>query len=175
MKKLLALAVLSVMALAAMGAGYALWSTTITIDGEVHTGNIDVAWSLDGAPWDTEIVGKDVSSIDCQIVGDILTVTLINAYPSIDYYCPINVHSTGSLPVHLGPVEFDLSGMPVLDVVYDPPQIVEIDVDWTGEQLHNGEFVLGQLHVHLDNNAEQNEWYTFTADLTAYQWNESPF
>jgi hypothetical protein len=35
MKKLLILAVVSVMALAALGVGYALWSDTITITGTV--------------------------------------------------------------------------------------------------------------------------------------------
>jgi hypothetical protein len=34
--------------------------------------------------------------------------------------------------------------------------------------------LIGRLHVHLDNNAEQGQIYRFTGSLMGHQYNETP-
>jgi hypothetical protein len=46
MKKLLVLFAVTALAVTALSVGYALWSTTVTIDGTVSTGNVDARWSI---------------------------------------------------------------------------------------------------------------------------------
>ncbi len=49
---------------------------------------------------------KDVSDIRCEILDNVLVVVLTGAYPSIDYYCDIDIHSLGSIPVHIESLEY---------------------------------------------------------------------
>jgi hypothetical protein len=170
MKKLLTLMVVAVLALSALGVGYALWSETLTITGTVNTGSIGAAWSAD-AMWDDEAANKDVSSIECHVGNPAqseleteLYVNLTNAYPSINYYCEFNVEGTGTVPVHLiGPTVTN----------FDP--CLEVGVtDLTSSQLHTGDIVTGLISVHLTNACEQTTTYGFSGELVYHQYNETP-
>ena len=62
--KLGALFMISVMALAGIGAGYAAWTDTIYIEGTVNTGNVDIVIEKTSG---TE-VWKDLDTDDCVII-----------------------------------------------------------------------------------------------------------
>ena len=88
MKKLLVITLVSVMALAALGAGYALWFDTLSITGTVQTGGVDTQLSPPAAWGDTGDT-KNISSVSCYVTAeeDLLSFEVLVAYPSIDYWC----------------------------------------------------------------------------------------
>ena len=197
--------------LASLSVGYALWSKTLTITGTVNTGNVDAEWSLHN-PWywdeqlgyDTDDGGtlgvtppctegsdpgcKNVSDIKCVITGDTLNVTITNAYPSIDYYCNIDVTSTGTVPIHLENVTLTKPTAGVdpdhfdFEIVDDPDQGDNTTAysgalgDWLiCEQLHINDSAYGILHVHFDNESGimPGDVVTFSGTVLLVQWNES--
>jgi hypothetical protein len=156
-----------VMALGGAGAGYALWSETLYIEGTVYTGEVNVTIAA-GDSWDTEPPEKDVSNISCYTIDDTLFVLVQNAYPCIDYYQNFTINNTGTIPVKLGPLNITYNELP-------SGHILEITPDSNDTQLEPDEEFLGAIHIHLDNNATENTTYLFEADVTAYQWNEFPW
>ena len=172
MTKLLVLLLGTTVALGALGVGYALWAATATTTAVVKTGSVDLAWSLEGPGWDAEPPEKDVSSIECVIDGDTFLVTLHNAYPSIDYFCAFDVHSVGTVPVHLSELVFS-----------DLPPGIELRIQdkngfpacFAGIQLHQSDSVWATLHMHMTNEVPNaSSTYAFTGEITAFQWNEAP-
>jgi hypothetical protein len=121
---------------------------------------------------------KDVSDIRCTMSDDqqgipnqILNVEITNAYPSIDYYCDIDIHGTGSVPVHISDVTLDDgTGQPPL------PAGTTLELEACrfvpnggqppggtlpsplGAQLHASDRVYCTLHVHLPNAAQQDTY-----------------
>ena len=172
MKQLLILALASSVALAMLGVGYALWNASLNINTTVTTGTVDVEWSVEEPGWDAEPPEKDVSSIECIIDGNTLLVTLRNAYPAMDYFCTFDVHSVGTVPVHLSELVFS-----------DLPTGMELRIQdensfpvcFAGLQLHQSDSAWATLHMHLTNEVPNaSTTYSFTGEITAFQWNESP-
>ena len=172
LRKLLVLGFWTAGALAALGVGYAFWSTNVIVSGTVNTGSVGIEWSIEEPGWDAESPEKDVSSIECVIDGSTLSVTVRNAYPSMDYLCTFDVHSVGTVPVHLSELVF--SGL---------PNGFEVKIQdengfpacFAGIQLHESDAVWATLHLHLTNDVPNaSTTYTFTGEITAFQWNESP-
>jgi hypothetical protein len=171
----------SAIALAMVGGSYAMWSETIVMSGTVQTGTVDIAWSLEGYG-DSEIAGKDVSSIGATIdQNGNLVVTITGAYPCIDYWVDFNVECIGSIPVHFGitstPAYLFDSG--IITIISDNGQPL------VGTQLHHDEQWFGRLNFHITNDLWTNVlvpqgWaqgggpYTFTVSITGYQYNEYP-
>ena len=172
MKKFLVLFAAMAMAVTVLSVGYALWSTTLTIDGTVNTGTVEAAWSVEDQ-WVDEIK-PGTSAIYCEGAGtDLLTVTIENAYPSAHYYCLIDIHSMGTIPVHINNILIDKSGL------VDPNSTVEILPDPAGRlplacstQLHQGDSAYGLLHIHLENGEPQNEQLKFAVRTGVNQYNE---
>ena len=109
------------MALAGVTAGYELWSETLIINGTVGTGSFDVEMTVTGYG-DDEDAGKDVSSISADVSGYTMTVTIIDAYPSITYHVNFTITSTGTVPVHFTGWNPNLAGMPASADVTITPQ-----------------------------------------------------
>lgn len=170
MRKIGLLCLALVLALGTLGVGYALWSEDLYIDGYIETGDVDVDWSL--VDWWADDP-KDASSIDAYIIDDTLYVDIYNAYPSIWYYVMFDIHCVGSVPVHLGDFVISRGNLPSLATL----NIYMIDwPDWpiVPIQLHESNVAYGVIEIHLDNDAAENATYTFSAQITAGQWNEFP-
>lgn len=172
-------------ALAGIGVGFAHWSKTLTIDGTVNTGMLDVVWSAD-ASWDTEPPEKDASSISCWVdysadpTGETLAVVLDNAYPSIDYYQLVNLENIGTIPVHINSINFDVplcepDGAPSLTVEmlpFDPSTGLPFELAIVSStQLHGGDTAWGVIHVHVEQCAQQDSTIYFTGTVNVIQWN----
>ena len=167
--KIGAMFLVSVLALAGIGAGYSMWSETLTIEGTVNTGSVDVDWSIVDF-WDTEfpVPEKDVSSVTAEIVGNTLFVTILNAYPCIWYYVEFDIHCVGTVPVHFTDWVIDRVTLPAS---------VELELTpITTAQLHQGDIFSGTLGIHLINadDIDESAIYTFTVSLLAHQYNETP-
>ncbi len=159
MKKIGLLVMALIVALGGLGATYALWSDSLYLEGTVHTGDIGLEWSQ-GEPWDTEITGKDASWGECYIEGDMLYITVYDAYPSIYYHFPIDLHGVGSVPVHTAMTV--TNGNPAWVII---PEMSDL-------QMHLGDTWDGEIIIHLDNTAEELTTYTFGIQLDYWQYNE---
>jgi hypothetical protein len=170
MKKFLVLIAAMAMAVSVLGVGYALWSTELQIEGTVNTGTVEASWSVE----DMYVVEqKDVSDIICRLERpDLMVVDLMNAYPSAEYYCLINIHSTGSVPIHIADVLIDRGNLPPGTTVEILPNDMGAPQIACSTQLHQGEAAFGLLHIHLENDAEQNTQYSFSVKTAANQYNE---
>ncbi|MBE3137081.1 MAG: hypothetical protein IMZ43_06800 [Thermoplasmata archaeon] len=162
--KLGAMFLVSLMAIAGVGASYAYWAETITMSGTVNTGSFNIEWSL-GAIGDTETPGNDFSHVEAVISGDgnTLTVTVVNGYQCIEYYVNFDIHNAGTVPAHLG--GFNVVGGNT------PADWIWIGGDPSGTYLNPGQSWLGTMSIHIDD-AVMNGVYTFTITIPAHQYND---
>ena len=125
-KKIGLLALALVLALGALGVGYASWTDSVTIDGSVNTGTLDLqiqsvseTWvykvvcvnGYGGAPFEGYYVSDTkLDEPDCLLyVGsaqtsyttnpDVITVTFDNLFPDVDFVADFVLHYVGTVPV----------------------------------------------------------------------------
>jgi hypothetical protein len=192
--KLGAIFIISFMALAGTGAAYALWYEDLYIWTDVHTGTVDVHWSL-GGTWSNQL--KDVSTMNSFIVDTddhiaplgTLYCEIFNAYPCVEYWFYFDVHNIGSIPVHFTPLrQYDSGYYPMVDPAwiedlqvfitriedtagnvlerFNPPELIQ----WV--QLHPGEVAFGYYMVHFNNNLPQGTLVYLDMYTRAHQYNE---
>jgi len=178
MKKVTLLGMVLVLCLAAVGIGYAGWVKDLDINGTVNTGTYDVVFEEAGG-WDTEATDKNVSEIQCVIDAEgVLQVTLIDAYPCIDYYNEVDIHCVGTVPAHI--YAYEISETPLwLEVellMYDEAGNLVPLVLQPAVQIHYCETFAVVVHVHLTNDAPEDlggaTAETFTAKIFTGQYNE---
>jgi hypothetical protein len=191
-----ALLMLMVLALASLGVGYGLWSETLTIRGEVHTGEVDARWvtagcfefnswpALPTAPEDYgEAEGKDVGQWKISIDPDddqILHFEITNGYPSYAVDCQVHFLVEGTIPVIVrgtaigaGP---ELTGCTLTGdnkKTLQCDQLTVIFTDNLGSQLHPGDEAASSLTVHVEQPADENAVYEFDVRVCMAQWNEA--
>lgn len=184
------LAILLIVLLAGVGVAYGLWSETLTINGTVNTGEVDVGFS---GPYVTEWV--DVNGYpkweprekdryaECTAVATNLdpnsngnegiTITVDDAYPS--YHCAVkfDISNLGTVPVHIT--------RPYVPEGQEIPSWVTVSAcypQWY--QLHPGNSAWAWILIHFTNDdydnelVDENGTYTFTFQVDALQWNEAP-
>jgi hypothetical protein len=106
MKKLGFIILALVVAIGAMGAGYAWWTQSITVNADVDNGYVQASFTHDqltpifadlgdtgGVAWYTETISGAVTP------GDTLTVNISNAYPGMTAEIPITIRNTGTVPI----------------------------------------------------------------------------
>jgi len=159
------------LALALTGVAFAHWTDSLYISGTVNTGTFGAELSV-GVGHDTEPPAKNVSSISGVLSNDkkTLTVTITNAYPCIDYYLPIDVHCTGTVPLIIENILINRGTLPENTTLEILPAAVGSPLQ-VGTQLHYCEEAKGELHVHLDEDAVENRTYTFSITINVVQWN----
>jgi hypothetical protein len=174
--------VILIIALAAIGVGYGLWSKVLFIGGTVQTGNVnadfvnastnDSGHELDPSTipglerkdvGNCEVVIGDQTPNDLIVNNDLLTVTIYNGYPSYSCTVDFTVWNSGSVPVKVQ--AFNFTGLPpVLDLTTSGPSV--------DTQIEPDHGVAGALTVHVRQEAEESATYTFSAAITLVQWNE---
>ncbi len=187
------LAALLIVGLAALGLGYGLWSKTLTVDGVVHTGNLDADWvltacsELHGWPGPLqpgEYLGKDVGSVTATIDAtdpQILHFTVENGYPSYVADCEVEYENTGAIPVNVvattivpgaGLTNCTLTGNQTKTLSCD--QLTVVFVDGIGAQLDPEDQLASSLRIHVEQPAKERSTYEFDVLVCLAQWNESP-
>ena len=195
MKKCLLLCFLVVLLLGGTGAGYALWSETLYIDGTVNTGEVDWEWWNDIFPgeepyatsqdtgtdpsWDKDVASTETDFEDTDGDGDydLFLVTVDNAYPGYWNHLSTWVHCNGTVPIIIEGATLTYNGDDYLlpDGVWVITDDGVMRFKWgnnTGDQLHfcderNMSFTFQVLQP-----APQDSTLLFTISLVAVQWNE---
>ena len=176
-----------VIMLALLGVGYALWSDTLVIDGTVHTGEVDMAFSPcetnDPGEGDDPGYWKHVASCECgQSDGslddqydngfDQMDITIEGGYPSYSCEVSYDMSNIGTVPVHLYSVlaDYDPGALDVVQSCVDGQEgIVE-----PGYQLHPGEHVYCNMVLHVRQEAPENETLYLHKEYFWGQYNEAP-
>lgn len=177
------LAILLIVLLAGVGVAYGLWSETLTIDGTVNTGEVDVGFSgpyvsewveVNGSP-QLEPKEKDefaecyANAVDLDKTSDGnegIEITVMGAYPS--YHCAVkfDISNLGTVPVHITKPTGDQNNPAWVTVKACYPQ-------WY--QLHPGKSAWAWILIHFTNKdlVDENGEYKFTFTINALQWNEA--
>jgi hypothetical protein len=130
-KKLGLIALAVVMALGAMGVGYAYWFDTFKINGTVTTGSLVVgikdledqtSYEMGGAVTTSDNSG---AAIGQSGYFDEITETISNAYPGYATKIRLSVKNLGTVPVKFGGFQFS---EPALDPGYTPFNVNNIDI-----------------------------------------------
>ena len=175
-----------------LGVGYALWSETLTIQGTVQTGEVDVEFSTHPVEECIDINGvltcpeppekADAANCTVEFLGgetdpngdngaNLLQVTVTGMYPS--YHCKVgfDVTSTGNVPVHVW----------LPEATGDIPAWVATNFEdcyTAGIQLHEGQSTgLCTMDIHFTNDQappENSGPITFGWTILATQFNEDP-
>ena len=172
MKKIGLICLALVLALGALGVGFAMWDKTLYIDGTVNTGEVNAIFTTASCTEDPEVEGKDVGSCTLTGIGEqTLTITIDNGYPCYGCTVDFTVDNIGTIPVKVQS----------LTIVNPPP---EISFTWSGiavgDQIDGGDSQAGSIYVHVEQEADELAGvagsgipsYTFSAVIYLVQWNE---
>ena len=121
------LAILLIVLLAGVGVAYGLWSETLTIDGTVNTGEVNVKFGDVNIKEGVAVNGKltipepsekaNAANCSYEIKGErtdseTLVITTEGAYPSWHCFVTYEVVSTGNVPVHIDKPGYKLIQVP---------------------------------------------------------------
>lgn len=162
-----------------MGAGYAAWNETATINHTVSTGELDITLSNGTATFNGEEGHTILHEDDVFAVGNVKTSTdnvvnidLDNLYPGLTIDVEIPIANTGSIPVKIDPAKVDVSEELV---VTGAPAWLTITEKNAPETLYVGEsdkFITFKITV--GDNAPENELdVQFTLDTNYVQFNDN--
>jgi predicted ribosomally synthesized peptide with SipW-like signal peptide len=179
-----------VIMLALLGVGYALWSDTLVIEGQVQTGEVDMAFSPcgtnDSGTANDPGYDKHVASCECaRSTGSIedpsddgydqLNITITKGYPSYSCNVTYDMTNIGTVPVHLYSVlaEYEPEELDVEQVceVWDEVLLDYVPVD-IGYQLHPNESVDCSIDLHVRQEAAENDTLTLHKEYWWGQYNE---
>jgi predicted ribosomally synthesized peptide with SipW-like signal peptide len=128
MKKIGLILIAMVVALGALGAGYAYWTQTINVTGYVQTGDLNAQFAA------SDVVDQWVDSPNLVAYystlgngSEALTVTIKNAYPGMVATIPVVIKNNGTIPIG------NIKGTPNLSAL--PPGSTVV---LTGSQLATG-------------------------------------
>jgi hypothetical protein len=163
-------------ALATLGIAYGQWTDTLTINGTVTTGEVDVDWVSFGC-YD----GEDQATIQTVLSEDedTIIITVENGYPDYVAHCWANSRVRGTIPVYIKSIDFtpgsNLSGC---SVEHDTEQgsftatCSQLEVEWTNglcKKFNVGSGEGSNMQFSVLNGAEQNTSYQFTVSYTFEQ------
>lgn len=193
---LVSLTLILLLAMGSLGVGYGLWSKTLSIVGQINTGEVDARWSgascVEFHTWPAlptsqsdqgEWLGKDVGAWEISIDPDddqILHFQITNGYPSYAVDCEVHFIVEGTIPVivrgtAIGPgpglTGCTLDGNNKKALSCD--QLTVIFTDNLGSQLHPGDEAASSLTVHVEQPADENANYEFEVRVCMAQWNET--
>lgn len=101
MKKLGTIAIALLVALGALGLGFAWWTSSLSIGGTVNTGTVNVDM-VGASAVDNEIAPVDVGTAGAAVVDTKTgSITVGNAYPGYVATGTLTVKNSGTIPVKL--------------------------------------------------------------------------
>ena len=173
-RPLISLAVVPLVLLAGIGVAAALWTETLTIDGEVATAEFDAGWTF-ARCWETDPLDMaDVQIVEADALGDIgelhnITFDVGGAYPTYTAGCAVEYNYTGSIPARVENIEFDpgnLTGCTVTTyatgkVVAECDQMMVSWVDGLCTELVHDDEVVGDLKIWVHDGVPPDTEFNF--------------
>ncbi len=146
-------------------ATYAYWSESMTINGTVSTGVLDVKFVSSSASDNED--DYDVASVACEIIdAETAKITVENAYPGYVATCVFDVLNSGSIPAKIKSTTVTNPYTDAIDVGYS----------WSGLDSNNvfGPTATASIKVVTEvlENAAENSTYTYTISIDVGQFNE---
>ena len=180
------LSLVLVLALGALGVGFAQWTETLNVGGSASTGSLQLGLTSRGCN-DNE-TGPDVGTISCAQTGGgpgydytEYTITVSNAYPGYVGWCCFDIENIGTIPAKVcvpgtyapqlpmwADVDIDsVLNLGVLPMVLNPGDFysnrcVTVTINDEGAGI-NGVLVPCQ----------ENSCFSFVITIKAIQWNAS--
>lgn len=200
MKKIGLIALTLVLSLGLMGAGFAYWTETLTINSSVATGTFDPYFE-NAVGSDNESPPPDVGDCTADIDDDdplSMTVTITTGYPCYTGYVDFDIVNGGTVPAKIKSMTIGITGNAVFDtsqggtsgVITAAGQYVDINLDSTQDALADirvtvigmnvGDAIpltIGGLEIHVwelsdeGTDATMNASGNFTMDIEATQFN----
>ena len=142
MKRIGFVAMALILALGALGVGFASWIDTVTIDGTVKTGSVDLDIVKVSGTWVYKHVAShgilvehldnepdpgegyvEIASAEATFTEDpnVITVTTSNMFPMGDEYFMIDIllHYDGSIPARISSLDVDAEGFPLVEKLWN--------------------------------------------------------
>ncbi|MEM3828097.1 MAG: hypothetical protein QXP36_02610 [Conexivisphaerales archaeon] len=160
--KIASLFAILLIALAVFGFSHAWWAETLTIQGSVTTGELDVEFrnvyctpdpyiSCTAIPSDTDGDG-DYDKID---------VTVINGYPSGKCVVAFDIYNSGSIPAKVKSI-----------TIAEPPEVdATLQGITEGDEISVGTSKACTLTLHITENAQETQTYTVSVTIEFKQFN----
>jgi hypothetical protein len=156
-----------IIALMAVGVAYAMWDKYLYINGTVYTGEVDAHFT-DAWCDDTGIDPGYDKDVAWQVIDGILTqdliVTIYNGYPSYTLNVYYLIDNIGTIPVKIQTITLTNPNPAAITVT-----VTGIAV---GNQIDPLGSLQGDLHIHIEQAADELETYTFGLEIRLVQWNE---
>jgi len=138
----------------------------------------------DGSVYDDmEVEGKDIAECTAVLLpglpnegNQLMEVTITDAYPSFNCFIRYDVHNNGTIPIKVHSPEYFIGAVSYGSAI----NTAELHVNawptcYTNDvQLETSQEAICDLHVHLNQDAEQGATYTFNVKIFVHQWNEEP-
>jgi len=169
-----------------IGASYALWYKYLVINGTVKTGRLDAEFTQ--GYWDSSMDQEGLIPVppekqiytvemyydvfDNVINYEYIHIDIDHLYPCIWIHAYFQITNTGTIPLKFQ-YYFVQAGSSIGDGKF--PGDVILSGDLYGLQLEPGEYAWGDVHIHLNNSALENQplgTYYFWIYLMPVQWNE---
>jgi len=165
MKKIGLICLALVLALGALGVGFAMWDKTLYIDGTVNTGEVNAIFTTASCTEDPEVEGKDVGSCSLTGIGEqTLNITVTNGYPCYGVTVNFTIDNVGTIPVKIQSFKVTNPDPTAVTVTWVSPAI--------GTQIEPQGDVPGSIYIHVEQEADELATYTFSAKILLVQWNE---
>lgn len=173
MKRVGVLCLVLTLCLATVGASYASWGKTLTMDGEVDTGQLSVEFLnctvtdneqpfVPGGPSDTGTAVINCLDSDGDGELDTIVVSIENGYMCYSAFVGFDIHNSGSVPVVLHDLD-------ILEGVAGAIELSLVGIA-IGDQIHPSESKPCSLEAHVNTNDPGT--YTFQMIFEFVNWNE---
>jgi predicted ribosomally synthesized peptide with SipW-like signal peptide len=154
-------------ALAVVGFSYAWWTETLTIQGSVATGELDVGFT-NNATQCSEYITCKALLVDTDSDGDYdkVDVTVNNAYPCGWCNVTFDIQNLGTIPAKIG--------TPVLEFTATALSVSLTDTSGAtieGQTISVGGFLSCKLTIHVEQGADENKSYSVTVTIPVKQFN----
>lgn len=157
------------MALAALGVGYAWWTEQLTATGTIQTGSIDV--QIEGIGYSTvDPLNTATCSFKPSGDGKTMTISIGNAYPG--YICTINFNliNYGSVPAKITGVTLP-SSQSEFSVTPSGVLVTKDGLNPSSDELSSFSQKPAQFIVEINPSAGQKSSYTFEVGIDIAQGN----
>ena len=163
--KLAAIFATVIIALVIVGFAYGAWGETLTIEGNVTTGELDVEFVEDSIECScSEEMTCSVDKYDTDNDGDIdmIVVTVSNGYPGGQCNVTFDVHNCGTIPAKIKDISITGNTAQVSTILTGLSE---------GEIIEVGGMKSCKLTLDVTDQAEEVSTYTVTVTIDAVQFN----